>query len=388
MRPAVSPPPVPQHTPLALVRDRVVAGQPLPFNVYRPDTTLLLARGQVVQTAQQLDMLFERGSLVDLSELRTAGVGASGIPDVLAAPRAQLPQLWRECMSRVGEVLRRPEPATFRGALDQATEPLEQLIRRDPDLAIFQVLRQEGNAHVQYGLRHAVHAGIVARLVAGKLGWPPADMQRAFQSALTMNIAMLELQGQLAEQTTPPTPDQRRQIHEHPQRGRELLELAGITDPDWLLAVAQHHEERDGSGYPSGLREPGELATLLHRADVYTAKLSARGTREAEAADRAGRAIFMQDPGHPVCAALVKEFGVYPPGCFVTLASGETGVVVKRGSSVMTPIVAAMTNPYGAPLAEPVRRDTLLPLYAIVGVLPPRQMRARLAPEKLVLLTA
>ena len=40
----------------------------------------------------------------------------------------------------------------------------------------------------------------------------------------------------------------------------------------------------------------------------------------------------MQDPGHPICAALVKEFGVYPPGCFVTLASGETGVVVKRGA--------------------------------------------------------
>jgi hypothetical protein len=94
----------------------------------------------------------------------------------------------------------------------------------------------------------------------------------------------------------------------------------------------------------------------------------------------------MQDPGHPVCAALVKEFGVYPPGCFVALASGETGVVVKRGPTVMTPIVAALTSPYGAPLAEPVRRDTMLPLYAIVGVLQPRQMRARLVPEQLAVL--
>ena len=57
---------------------------------------------------------------------------------------------------------------------------------------------------------------------------------------------------------------------------------------------------------------------------------------------RAGREIFMQDPGHPVCSALVKEFGVYPPGCFVTLASGETGVVIKRGSTVMSPIVALL----------------------------------------------
>ena len=382
MQSAPNQPAAKNHTPLALVKDRVVAGQPLPFNVYRPDTTLLLARGQVVQTAQQLDALFERGSLVDLSELRSAA------QDVANAPRAQLPALWRQCMARVGTVLQRPEPETFTGALDEASQPIEALIRRDPDLAIFQVLRQEGNQHVQYGLRHSVHAAIVARLVAQRLGWHENEMQRAFKAALTMNIAMIELQGQMAEQSGPPSPAQRQQIFDHPRRGRELLELAGITDAVWLQAVEQHHEERDGSGYPSGTREPTELATLLHRADVYTAKLTPRAHREAEAADRAGREIFMQDPGHPVCSALVKEFGVYPPGCFVTLASGETGVVIKRGSTVMSPIVAAMTNAYGAPLAEPVRRDTMMPLYAIVKVMQPREIRARLAPEKLAVLAA
>jgi HD-GYP domain-containing protein (c-di-GMP phosphodiesterase class II) len=203
-----------------------------------------------------------------------------------------------------------------------------------------------------------------------------------------MNLGMLELHAELAEQTTPPTPAQRQQILDHPRRSRELLERAGIDDADWLDGVEQHHEERDGSGYPAGRRDTSELATLLHRADTYIAKLSSRATREAQAADQAGREIFMQDPGHPVCAALVKEFGIYPPGCFVELASGETGVVVKRGSTVMTPIVAALTNGYGAPLPQPVRRDTMLPLHAVVRVLLPRQMRTRVDPERLVALAA
>lgn len=370
------------HTPLVQVKDRVIAGQPLPFNVYRPDATLLLARGQVVQSAQQLDSLFERGSLVDLNELREAPL------DVDAAAPEQLPRLWNEAVVRMGEVLQRPEAGSFAAALDEAAVPLDRLIRRDPDLAIFQVLRQEAGPRLKYGIARSVHAAIVAHLVAQRLGWRPHELQRAFKAALTMNVSMLELQGRLAEQTTPPTAEQRRQIHEHPRRSRELLELAGVSDTLWLQAVEQHHEERDGSGYPAGLREPSDLATLLHRADVYTAKLSPRATREAESADRAGREIFMQDPGHPVCAALVKEFGVYPPGCFVKLASGETGVVVKRGSTVMTPIVAAMTNGYGAPLAEPVRRDTMLPLYAITAVVPARQVRTPLVPEKLVRVAA
>lgn len=369
------------HTPLAQVQHRVRAGQPLPFNVYRPDTTLLLARGQVLQTDEQISALLARGSLVDLDELRQL----QG-PDVQTAPREALPGLWRDGMNRVAEVLRQPQAEGFRDALDEAAEPLQQLIARDPDLAIFQVLRHEGNAHVQYGVMHSVHAAIVARLVASRLGWPEPEMQRAFKAALTMNVAMLELQGRLAEQTTSPTTQQRAEIREHPLRSRALLETAGITDATWLQAVEQHHEERDGSGYPAGTREPSELATLLHRADVYSAKLSSRANREAVAADRAGREIFMQDPGHPVCAALVKEFGVYPPGCFVALASGETGVVVQRGNTVMTPIVAALTNRYGAPLREPVRRDTMLPLHAIVGVLPARQVRTPVRLEQLVTL--
>jgi hypothetical protein len=376
-----------RHTPLALLRHRVLAGQPLPFNVYRPDTTLLLARGQVIGTEDQIEALFERGSLVDLTELQ-AEAAAAPVIDVEGAPAAALPGLWRDSMARVGAVLQNPRAESFRGALDEATAPLEALIRRDPDLAIFQVLRQEGHPRLQYGLTHSVHAAIVARLVASRLAWSEDDMQRAFKAALTMNVAMLELQGELAEQVAPPTPAQRALIHDHPQRGRAMLEQAGVSDALWLQAVEQHHEERDGSGYPAGLREPCELATLLHRADVYTAKLSSRASRDAEAADRAGREIFMQDPGHPVCAALVKEFGVYPPGCFVALASGETGVVVKRGPTVMTPIVAALTNAYGAPLREPVRRDTMMPLHAIVGVLPARQVRTALPLEQLVQLAA
>jgi hypothetical protein len=379
--------PVTRHTPLALVRHRVLAGRPLPFNVYRPDATLLLARGQVIGSEEQIESLFERGTLVDLAELQAESADTPVI-DVDGAPSAALPGLWRDSMARVGAVLLNPRTESFRGALDEASAPLEALIRRDPDLAIFQVLRQEGHPRLQYGLTHAVHASIVARLVASRLAWSEDDMQRAFKAALTMNVAMLELQGVLAEQLAPPTPAQRQLIQDHPRQGRALLEQAGVTDSQWLLAIEQHHEERDGSGYPAGLREPCELATLLHRADVYTAKLSSRASRDAEAADRAGREIFMQDPGHPVCAALVKEFGVYPPGCFVALASGETGVVVKRGPTVMTPIVAALTNAYGAPLREPVRRDTMMPLHAIVGVLPARQVRTAMPPEQLAQLAA
>lgn len=369
-----------QHMPLAQFRHRIAAGQPLPFNVYQPDARLLLARGQVLHTPQQIQTLCERGTLVDVAELR----------DQLAlpatAPRVLLPRMWRAAMARVEEVLRDPQAPSFRSAVDEAAVPLQALIDRDPDLAIFQVLRQDGGDRTRLGAEHSVRAAVIAQLVARRLGWPEPDLQRAFKAALTMNIAMLELHGVLASRSGPPDAAQQRQIREHPTRGREMLELAGVVDADWLRAVAEHHEEHDGSGYPSGTRQPSELATLLHRADQYTAKLSSRCGREAMAADRAAREIFMLDPENPICAALAKELGIYPPGCFVVMACGETGVVIARGATVMTPLVAAMTDVYGRPYPEPVRRDSREPTYAITGVLGSRQMRAPLAPEKLMAL--
>jgi hypothetical protein len=140
----------------------------------------------------------------------------------------------------------------------------------------------------------------------------------------------------------------------------------------------------DGSGYPAVTHAPNDFAALVRRADIYTAKLSPRTTRSAMAADRAGRAMFMYDPGNSMTAALVKEFGVYPPGCFVKLVSGETAVVVKRGPSVVTPLVAALTTPSGAALADPVPRDTSKREHAIAGVVGEGSVALRIAPEKLV----
>jgi hypothetical protein len=148
--------------------------------------------------------------------------------------------------------------------------------------------------------------------------------------------------------------------------------------------VAHHHVAPDGTGYPAGQREVSDLAALVRRADIYTAKLSPRTNRDAMAADRAGRAMFMYDPGNSMTAALVKEFGVYPPGCFVKLVSGETAVVVKRGPSVITPMVAALTTPSGAALSDPVPRDTSKREHAIAGVVGEKSVNVKLAPEKLM----
>ncbi|MDO8420416.1 MAG: HD domain-containing phosphohydrolase [Rubrivivax sp.] len=363
---------------LSTVKHRLQLDTPLPFNVRDADRSLLLARGQRVSSREQLEALFTRGALVDLADLHTA------LEDISDAPREALPGQRTNCMTQVSQTLLQAEGESFGAALETAAAPVQALIERDPDLAIFQVLRGGTNVDMDYGTQRSLQTAITSFLVASRLGWDAAQTERVFKVALTMNLSMLELQGQLARQRVPPSDDQRRELRTHPMRSVRMLELAGVTDATWLQAVLRHHEVEDGSGYPSGCTEVGELASLARRADVYTSKLAARSTRDALAADVAGRQMFMQDPGHPMTAALVKEFGIYPPGCHVRLASGELAVVVARGATITAPVVACLTNANGVSLAHPVRRQTADRAHAVVAVVGEASVGARVPLEALV----
>ncbi len=80
----------------------------------------------------------------------------------------------------------------------------------------------------------------------------------------------------------PLTPEEREIIRRHPDLGYNLLRPLR-TFEDCLPAVRFHHERRDGSGYPLGLRgdEIPLLAQIIAIADVYDALSSARHYKEA-----------------------------------------------------------------------------------------------------------
>ncbi len=370
------------YSPLAAVRHRVKLGAPVAFNIRGPDHTLLLARGQVIRDDAQLNALFDRHAVVDADELKTPR------SEVQEAPLEHLPALWSGSIHRVGRALLAPALPEFARLLQEAAEPVLALVERDPDLAIFQVVRQEAVGRGAYGVSHAVHTSIASYLVAQRLGWDINSIERVFKAALTMNIAVLDLQSRLATQVTPLTAVQREAIHDHPLHSVEVLQASGITDADWLDAIGSHHEIAGGLGYPSRCQDVSEMASLLRRVDIYTAKLSPRNSRQALPANQAGRDLFVQDGHHPMAAAIVKEFGVYPPGCFVQLQCGEVGIVIKRGPNANTPVVAALTSRTGDALMEPVRRNTDQRGFGIVGVVPESALRVRVSPEKLVVLGA
>jgi HD-GYP domain-containing protein (c-di-GMP phosphodiesterase class II) len=370
---------------LSSVKNRIVLGQPLAFSVRDADRTLLLARGQVIADGAQLDALMRRGALVEVHELTEAM--RPGRPSSATSLRDRLPEEWDRGLADVRNALS-AAPERLAEALDGATALLMSLIDCSPEMALAQVVRQPESGSGHYGVTHSLHAATACQAAARYLGWGPDDQRRAFQAALTMNLGMLDLQARLSSQVSPLTSMQREAIHEHPIRSVEMLSAAGIDDNDWLEAVLQHHETPDGRGYPHGISDIGELAEMLRYADVYTARLSSRANRPAMSAAQAGRELHQMAAQSPLAAALIKAFGIFPPGSVVRLASGEVGLVVKNGDKAHRPMVSALTNANGEPRQSPVLRDSSRDDHAIVALLPPHASPIRLSDERIAMLIA
>lgn len=378
---------------LRLVAHHIQVGVPLPFGVRSEDGRLLLASGHMVSGEAQRETLLERGVYADVEEVRAwerARGGQGAAAPAAAAPRAlTLFDCWDRLTARLEPLLRGIDGAPgFAGRLEAYADELIALVDRDPDVAIYGTIRQDPKQLARYGVLHALHTALAAQLMTRRCGWPAERSATLVKAALTMNLATLDLQGQLALHGDPPSTAQRAQLRAHPQVAAERLRAAGVSDAAWLEAVHQHHEQPGGGGYPQGLAEVGELAVALRLVDVYLAKISLRAGRAPLSMQDAARQLFQQSGGSPLAAALIKEYGIYPPGDFVQLASGELAIVTRRGPGAHAPQVAAITDRAGLPTVRTTPRDTAQPGFQITGRPDDPQLAQRVQPERLYGLVA
>lgn len=348
--------------PISTVVHEIKIGMPLRFGVRDQDGNLLLAKGFMVGSEKTLDGLLARGVFVDMDEIDAN----KRIAEVVAeTPLEAFIGSWERLQNSMDGFLRAPQGQTDALRIVECVHRIISLSDSSPDLLIFLILRHEQTRYQNYGVFHALHAAAACSLIARRLKWGDEDRESLVGAGLTMNLTITELQGRLAIQRQPLTEEQREQIQQHPTAAAAALRQLGITDEKWLTAVEQHHEIPAGHGYPAQVQAPSPMSQVLRYIDMFTAKLSARATRLAELPNVAARKLFMQNQGDPLAAVVIKEFGIYPPGCYVKLASGEIAIVTRRGDNANTPMVAALTNTTGYALMDPVRRNTAKPEHAI-----------------------
>ena len=278
--------------------------------------------------------------------------------------------VWHGVHARLARLLRHPADPGFATELDALTDVILKTVEAAPEASLFEMIYGEEIAG--YAVAHSLQTAFVTALVAAALGWSPRERQIVVQASLAMNIAMLDLQDALVRQPMPPTLKQRQEIDSHAERGRAMLQAAGLADADLLHTVAHHHVTPGGHALPPDRRGLSPLACLVHYADVYLARLSPRATRAALAINVAARELQISAGGdaNPYVTAIVREMGIYPPGTFVKLRNGDTAIVLRRGPTADTPVVGSLLRADGTPYLMTQALPTTESDHKVVAALP------------------
>ena len=386
--------------------------EPLPFGVRDAAGRLLLSAGKTIDSRTSLEEIAKQPLFADENESadwnRRLGAamdqmirqGAS-LKDVVAArpegtvrdavaPKVQtLAEQWQDLVSQLDAALRDVRPGgDWRSRLFSVHVRARALAQKRLDASLYHLVYEAGHSTQKYSCHHALLSFLICEQAAPMLGWDSAMTDSIGRAALCMNVAMLRLQDQLAISQMAPTAEMRAEIDAHAAAGARLLQEAGLGDMLCCEVVAMHHDATMAEAPLSGLTPERQLARLLRRVDIFAAKISRRAMRAPMSPVQAAREACLGATGVPdeIGGALLKAVGLYPPGSFVELASGEVGIVVARGRRANLPFVASLVSATGNPLGEPALRDTIDSRYAVRAAVASHLVKVRPQHERLMAL--
>lgn len=430
---------------IALPPDFLQLNKRIPFGVYDAYGRLLVAAGRSIDDEKKLGVLQRRELFVDedeagplrqsLHQSASALIRNNATLEVIAAARLSprsAAQTQRP-MSRpaVRDDVPAPPPAapaqeapsprlpTFgrEGSLSQRcaaiTKALGSALREaetDPhwlqrvqavheglrdyteyhrNAALYLLFQHAAHSNEHYSSHHAMLCTVICESVSKALGWLPEARLRIARAALTMNVAMTQLQDTLAMRDDPLRPIHKQQLASHSQRSADLLSQAGVEDEVWLNIVRQHHDPALATAPLTRLDPTQRMTRLLMSVDRFAARISRRGSRSPQSPLIAARDLCVGEDGLPdeFGAAILRVVGMYPPGSYVRLVNGELAVVLTPGRRMNQPLVAVIQGSSGLALSDPILRDTALPGREVVEAVPVAHVRVSVDPDRALALT-
>jgi hypothetical protein len=374
-----------------LSTDALYISRPTPFPLRDAAGRVLIQRGVTLVNDAPTRALLQSGLWVDTSdaapELLERGI------DRIAAPTADADRgdvlYWRALRHSTSALLHAPREPRFLTHLRELHDELARQLEHHRDRTLLALIHGVTHGDDERSAGHALLCAAVATLAARRIPALTAlECQSLTLAALTMNLSITPLHDELAHQTHPATQAQRQRLAGHARASARLLEQLGVIDPNWVQAVAHHHDATCGP-LASRLR-PLMLARLLQRADLFAAHLAPEPGRAAQSPADAVQAAYHAEDGLPDEAGmlLVRALGLYPPGSLVQLANGDLAVVVGCGSRPQWPVVATIASREGLAPSTPVLRTPGDPEFSVVETLAPREAWRTPALEELLPLTA
>lgn len=131
-----------------------------------------------------------------------------------------------------------------------------------------------------YTYRHTLMVFALSCLLARDLGYERREVLLEAAAGPLHDVGKISVPLKVLKKTTPLTRSERLLLEHHPVAGHVLLCFYLGNPKRFASKVARdHHERKDGSGYPQGIRLNDRLLEIVATCDVYDALISPRPYR-------------------------------------------------------------------------------------------------------------
>ncbi len=121
-----------------------------------------------------------------------------------------------------------------------------------PSEAINRLLFRISSKDRDYLERHSVSVAALSGMLATWMEFPPGEINKIVLGGLLHDIGKIKMPRSLITDNDP-TPQRQELLRQHIFFAHELLKEVANLPADVFAAVTQHHEYRDGSGYPQAM---------------------------------------------------------------------------------------------------------------------------------------
>ncbi|HGS4675696.1 MULTISPECIES: HD-GYP domain-containing protein [Vibrio] len=192
---------------------------------------------------------------------------------------------------------------------------------------------------------HSLNVSVIAMMIGKARGLPAERIKELAFAALFHDIGKVRVPTAIVRKKTPLTEPEENYLRLHTKYGIELADNIETFPESAKRVIEQHHELRDGSGYPLGLKgdDIDELAQIVAVANAFDNLCHPNIPSEQKIPYVALSHLF-KNCKHFYNAEnlgiLVKFMGVFPPGTVVQLSNDMVGLVISvNASSLLYPNV-------------------------------------------------
>ena len=206
---------------------------------------------------------------------------------------------------------------------------LNNVIKNKDALINISNLRSSNN----YTYNHSINVAIISTLIATELKFPLSEIKNVGMAGLLHDIGKNKIPNTILDKPGALTDEEWKEMKKHSEYGYEMIEDNTTIPMSVKLGILQHHEKKDGTGYPNGItgKDIHPYAKIIAVADIYDALISKRAYHDSYQPSEALELLYasLDELDYNIIMAFKNCINMYPPGSLIKLSNGQLAVVVK-----------------------------------------------------------